>query len=125
MLGNSVSDSTSKTMDRAGIPGKPHSLRHWFGSTLKEASVDSLVIKELMGHESLATTAIYVQVPLKMQCSAVNLLPTFHRRNPSEVPGVRGTCARNSSICHAGLILALNVRRSSYGTACCTGADRC
>jgi site-specific recombinase XerD len=59
-------------------PGKPHSLRHWFGSTLKEAGVDSLVIKELMGHESLATTAIYVQVPLKMQCSAVNLLPTFH-----------------------------------------------
>jgi len=28
-----------------------------------------------MGHESLATTAIYVRVPLRMQCSAVNLLP--------------------------------------------------
>ncbi len=78
VLGNSVSDSISKTMDRAGVPGKPHSLRHWFGSTLKEAGVDSLVIKELMGHESLATTAIYVQVPLRMQCSAVNLLPTLH-----------------------------------------------
>ena len=62
-------------MDRAGVPGKPHSLRHWFGSTLKESGVDSLVIKELMGHESLATTAIYVRVPLRMQCSAVNLLP--------------------------------------------------
>ena len=78
VLSNSVSDSISKTMDRAGVPGKPHSLRHWFGSTLKEAGVDSLVIKELMGHESLATTAIYVQVPLKMQCSAVNLLSTLH-----------------------------------------------
>ena len=44
---------------------------------LKEAGVDSLIIKELMGHESLATTAIYVQVPLKLQCSAVNLLPTL------------------------------------------------
>jgi len=42
---------------------------------LKEAGVDSLVIKELMGHESLATTAIYVQVPLKMQTKAVLLLP--------------------------------------------------
>ena len=62
-------------MDRAGIPGKPHSLRHWFGSSLKDAGVDSLVIKELMGHESLATTAIYVRVPLRMQCTAVNLLP--------------------------------------------------
>jgi integrase/recombinase XerD len=58
--------------------GKPHSLRHWFGSILKEAVVDLLVIRELIGHESLATTAIYVQVPLKMQCSAVNLLPTLH-----------------------------------------------
>ena len=75
MLGNSVSDSISKTMNRAGVPGKPHALRHWFGSTLKEAGVDSLVIKELMGHESLATTAIYVQVPLKMQTKAVLLLP--------------------------------------------------
>jgi hypothetical protein len=28
-----------------------------------------------MGHESLATTAIYVRVPLRMQCTAVNLLP--------------------------------------------------
>ncbi len=79
VLGNSVSDSISKTMDRAGVPGKPHSLRHWFGSTLKEAGVDSLVIKELMGHESLATTAIYVQVPLRMQSTAVNLLPTLNQ----------------------------------------------
>ena len=69
VLGNSVSAGISKTMDRAGVPGKPHSLRHWFGSTLKDAGVDSLVIKELMGHESLATTAIYVQ------CTAVRLLP--------------------------------------------------
>ena len=75
VLGNSVSACVSNAMDRAGVPGKPHSLRHWFGSTLKESGVDSLVIKELMGHESLATTAIYVRVPLRMQCSAVNLLP--------------------------------------------------
>ena len=57
MLGNSVSAVISKTMDRAGIPGTPHALRHWFGTALRAAGVDSLVIKELMGHESLATTA--------------------------------------------------------------------
>ena len=34
----------------------PHALRHWFGTALRAAGVDSLVIKELMGHESLATT---------------------------------------------------------------------
>jgi integrase len=62
-------------MNRAGIPGTPHALRHWFGSALREAGVDSLVIKELMGHESLATTAIYVDVPLKQRSAAVILLP--------------------------------------------------
>ncbi len=75
MLGNSVSASISHVMDRAGIPGTPHALRHWFGSALREAGVDSLVIKELMGHESLATTAIYVDVPLGQRASAIGLLP--------------------------------------------------
>ncbi len=75
MLGNSVSSSISNVMNRAGIPGTPHALRHWFGSALREAGVDSLVIKELMGHESLATTAIYVDVPLRQRSAAVILLP--------------------------------------------------
>ncbi len=72
MLGNSVSSSISNVMNRAGIPGTPHALRHWFGSALREAGVDSLVIKELMGHESLATTAIYVDVPLRQTVSRSN-----------------------------------------------------
>ena len=70
-----ASSSISNVMNRAGIPGTPHALRHWFGSALLEAGVDSLVIKELMGHESLATTAIYVDLPLKQRSSAVSLLP--------------------------------------------------
>ncbi len=78
MLGNSVSSSISNVMDRAGIPGTPHALRHWFGSALREADVDSLVIKELMGHESLATTAIYVDVPLRQRTAAVDRLPRMN-----------------------------------------------
>jgi integrase/recombinase XerD len=77
MLGNSVSSSISNVMDRAGIPGTPHALRHWFGTALREAGVDSLVIKELMGHESLATTAIYVDVPLRQRTAAVDQLPNM------------------------------------------------
>ncbi|MET3808338.1 site-specific recombinase XerD [Nakamurella sp. UYEF19] len=84
MLGNSVSSSISNVMDRAGIPGTPHALRHWFGSALREAGVDSLVIKELMGHESLATTAIYVDVPLKQRTAAVDRLP--HLRSSHTQP---------------------------------------
>ena len=75
MLANSVSACISRAMDRAGIPGTPHALRHWFGSALRESGVDSLVIKELMGHESLATTAIYVRVPVKQRIEAVDSLP--------------------------------------------------
>jgi len=80
MLGNSVSASISNAMDRAGIPGTPHALRHWFGSALRGVGVDSLVIKELMGHESLGTTAIYVDVPLKQRTAAVDLLPSLSRK---------------------------------------------
>ena len=80
MLGNSVSSSISGVMDRAGTP---HALRHWFGSALREAGVDSLVIKQLMGHESLATTAIYVDVPLKQRSAAVSLLPVIFSVRPA------------------------------------------
>ena len=82
MLGNSVSAVVSRAMDRAGIPGTPHALRHWFGTALRAAGVDSLVIKELMGHESLATTAIYVDVPLTQRTNAVGLLPDLGRHRP-------------------------------------------
>ena len=33
-----------------------------------------------MGHESLATTAIYVDVPLKLRTAAVDLLPSHSRK---------------------------------------------
>lgn len=84
MLANSVSASVSKAMDRAGVPGTPHALRHWFGSTLRARGADSLVIKELMGHESMATTSIYVDVPLRQQSDAVALLPDLF--GSSELP---------------------------------------
>ena len=75
MLANSVSATVSNAMNRAGVPGTPHALRHWFGTKLRELGADSLTIKELMGHESMATTAIYVGVPLSQCAQAVNMLP--------------------------------------------------
>ena len=75
MLGNSVSAVISSAMDRAGVPGTPHALRHWFGSALRAAGVDTLIIKELMGHDSLTTTAIYVHVGMDQQQAAVAALP--------------------------------------------------
>jgi integrase/recombinase XerD len=75
MLANSVSATVSNAMNRAGVPGTPHALRHWFGTKLREMGADSLTIKELMGHESMATTAIYVGIPLRQCAQAVNMLP--------------------------------------------------
>ena len=68
--------------DQYGVPGMvgvetPHALRHWFVTALRglrAAGVDSLVIKELVGPQSLATTAIYIDVPLTQRTNA-GLLP--------------------------------------------------
>lgn len=43
----------------------PHMLRHSFATHLLEGGADMNSIKELMGHESLASTEIYAQVNLK------------------------------------------------------------
>jgi integrase len=45
----------------AGLPGaRFHDLRHTFGTRLARARVDLVTIKNLMGHESLTTTARYL-----------------------------------------------------------------
>jgi len=76
VLGNSVSDSISKAMNRVGLDTlTPHCLRHWFATALRATGVDALVLRDLMGHESLTSTAIYTDIPLAQRAAAVRRLP--------------------------------------------------
>lgn len=53
-------NAVQRHLVRAGLwRASAHKLRHTFGTRLVEAGVDLLVIKDLLGHATVATTQIY------------------------------------------------------------------
>lgn len=59
----SVSSAIARHLDRAGIDGTPHQIRHVFGTELaRQSGGDLLLTATLMGHESTATTMGYVRL---------------------------------------------------------------
>lgn len=75
----SVSAGLSRAMHRAGIDASAHSLRHWFGTMLVRNGVDLRTAQQLLRHESLATTAIYVQVDDEQRRAGIARLPAMER----------------------------------------------
>jgi integrase/recombinase XerD len=73
----SVSDIIGQAMRRAGITGTPHSLRHWYATTLLSDGADLRTVQELMRHSSVQTTQVYTQVPDSRRSAAVGRLDPF------------------------------------------------
>ena len=55
-----VSHAVNNLLRSLGIDSTCHSLRHWYGTKVYQASHDLLVTQQLMGHASPLTTAGYV-----------------------------------------------------------------
>lgn len=69
---------------RAGVTDfSPHSFRHYFATQLVEQGVALNIIKELLGHADISTTAIYLDVLPKHLESAVLALPDLRRKDES------------------------------------------
>lgn len=73
----SVSDIIGQAMRRAGVRGTPHSLRHWYATTLLDDGADLRTVQELMRHSSVQTTQVYTKVPDARRSSAVDRLDPF------------------------------------------------
>jgi site-specific recombinase XerD len=80
ILGKSVSHIISLAMRRADIPGTPHKLRHWYGTTLLQDGADIFTVMGLMRHASISTTQGYLKIPDEKRHEAVNRLDPFRGR---------------------------------------------
>jgi integrase/recombinase XerC len=74
-----VKSGIQKLIDRygrkIGLEVSPHVLRHTFAKRLVDAGVPLPIVARLLGHNSIKTTAIYVEPGQEDLAKAVELLP--------------------------------------------------
>jgi integrase/recombinase XerD len=55
----------------------PHSLRHAYATQLYSGGVDIAVIRDLLGHQRISTTMVYVHIDQAKSKSAIGVLPSL------------------------------------------------
>lgn len=100
----SVSDIIGMAMRRGGVPGTPHSLRHWYGTNLVDGGTDLRTAQTLLRHANLQTTALYVAVRDEKRVEAIDrlALPV-----PSEAERVRDMLDQQLSRCKQSIMRLL------------------
>ena len=59
----------SKELSRVNPYATTHTLRHSFASHLYDKGYDIYIIKDLLGHEDIRTTEIYIQISKKSRAN--------------------------------------------------------
>lgn len=73
----SVSTAIKRAMIRAGVPGTPHALRHFYGTQVLRAAGGNLrTTQQAMRHVSISSTAIYTLVDDAALSHAISGIPS-------------------------------------------------
>jgi site-specific recombinase XerD len=81
-----VRTATGQCPQLSSHPVSPHVIRHSTGTHLLQSGVDLSVIALWLGHESPATTHMYVEADLAMKERALNTLQPPHSKIPRYRP---------------------------------------
>ncbi|MCC4266230.1 tyrosine-type recombinase/integrase [Microbacterium schleiferi] len=86
ILMKSASSRISRVLRRAGITDPNitgHSLRHFYATVLLRGGARVRVVQEMLGHASLATTQLYIEVTDDEMAEATEVLPRISPRERS------------------------------------------
>ena len=66
ITGAVVSDSITKIMQKAGVPGTAYWLRHTYAQNLLQSGASIFEIKEMLGHDCIKATKRYLHIHIKL-----------------------------------------------------------